>query len=162
MRAIIATDNKNGFGKNGALPDFKRYAPNGLNQFKEYTLVMGATTFWSLPVRPFLPGRKHVVITSNPKNELFDQYRNKALFVTMEDFVRRYSSNHDWIVIGGAETLRALYPYLHEVRVTTVKTDLECDVFVSELMGRLLSWRFVLIESTETHYVGEYTRTLTF
>lgn len=165
MRAILAMDNKNGFGKNGKLPNFKKYAPNDLQQFKEYTmnktLVMGSRTFWSLPVRP-LPGRKHVVITSDPNNELFDQYRKETLFVTMGDFLKRYSSNHDWIVIGGAKILQALYPYLHEVRVTVVNADLECDVFVSEFMGRLLLWRFAVVASSETHCVGEFNRTLTF
>ena len=156
---------KNGFGKNGELPNFKRHAPNDLKQFKEYTtgctLVMGSTTFWSLPVRP-LPGRTHVVITSDPKNESFDQYRKEILVVTMDHFVERYSSNHDWIVIGGAKTLEALYPYLHEVRVTTVNIDLECDVFVNAFMGRLLSWRFAVLESSKHHVVGQFTRSLTF
>ena len=28
-----------------------------------------------------------------------------------------------------------------------VNADLECDVFVSEFRGRLLSWRFAVVES---------------
>lgn len=165
MKAIIAVDCKNGFSKQGKLPDFKRYAPNDMKQFRDYTMngtvVMGSVTFWSLPVRP-LPGRKHVVITSNPQNELFDQYREEVIFVTMDDFLYRYSSNHDLIVIGGAKILQTLYPYLHEIRVTSVNVDLECDKFVNDLMYKLMLWRFSFIESSEKYYIGEFTRTLTF
>jgi len=46
--------------------------------------------------------------------------------------------------------------------VTTVNAELECDVFVSELMEKLLLWRFAMTESSDNHYVGEFTRTLTF
>ena len=96
MKAIIAVDINNGIGKNNKLPDFKSYAPNDMKEFREYTtnktVVMGSKTFWSLPKRP-LPNRENVVITTNPNNKLFDQYRKEIRFVTMDDFVQWYSSN---------------------------------------------------------------------
>ncbi len=66
IRAILACDQDWGIGKDGDLP--WPHNPADLKWFKESTLdstvVMGKTTWDSLPVKP-LPNRQHIVVAQS-------------------------------------------------------------------------------------------------
>jgi dihydrofolate reductase len=137
---IVARAENGVIGRDGGLP---WHLPADLKRFKALTLgapmVMGRKTFESLP--GLLPGRRHVVLTRNPKWEApgAEVVRDvpEALRVAGEPRVS---------VIGGAEIFRHFVPVADRVELTEVHARPEGDTLMEEFDPA--HWRQV---ARETH-----------
>jgi len=147
-------------GADGGLP---WHLPEDLRLFRELTtggtVVMGRRTWESLPerFRP-LPGRRNVVLTSDPSWAAEGAHRAGS--------VAQVLAEHDgplW-VIGGGRVYAAFLPHADRLVVTDVDTRVDGDTFAPELGPE---WRRVSREpqdgwSTSTtglrYAVSEYAR----
>jgi dihydrofolate reductase len=138
MKGILAVDGKGGIGKNGTLPwhhsqDLRRFR----TLTESATMVMGSNTFFSLPInkRP-LPGkhRRSIVLTFDPEAVKFDAYRRTENLQIMDlhTFRSAYSAEDraSMFFIGGADLYRVLFPEIHELHLTQLNGDYQCDTFV--------------------------------
>ncbi|MCB2017441.1 MAG: dihydrofolate reductase [Hydrogenophaga sp.] len=118
-------------GKDNALP---WHLPEDLAHFKRTTMgcpvVMGRKTWDSLPprFRP-LPGRKNMVLTSDPT------WRADGAEVvhSIDEALAQCTSVHDVWVIGGAQVYALTLPQASRVVVTEIGRDFDGDAFAPEL-----------------------------
>ena len=127
IRAILACDNDWGIGKDGDLP--WPHNPADLKWFKEKTLggvvVMGGKTWRSLPRKP-LPNRENVVITRRDDIEA-------DVVVDMDSAVKilpQMNFTNDVWIIGGAQIVKSLLPYIDEVWLSRISGTYNCDTFL--------------------------------
>lgn len=155
MKLVIAgIDKTNGIGYNGTIPwDL----PGDRRLFRNLTMngiiVMGRKTWESLPVKP-LPGRINVVITTHS----LDEYPNVETYQSAEAFANAYYHRENVWVIGGAELVKALDPYIKEIFYTRVYTDTECDTFLNINFGRLVTTSPSRLENGLVYRYEHYTR----
>lgn len=132
IKAIFATDNQGGLGKNGTLP-WPRDRED-LTRFKELTtghlVVMGSNT-WLDPMMPKpLPNRTCVVV-SNQSIELFSQahevIRGEWLKESLKYLLEHNPKKTVWI-IGGAKLLTSCFEFVEQIELTTFMEDYNCDV----------------------------------
>lgn len=144
---IVAVDSKQGIGKHGKLP---WHIPSELQHFARTTrstspdrnptaqnaVIMGRKSWDSIPekFRP-LPGRLNIVLTrsvaASPTGVPFPP---GVLVVASLDEALQKDETHNIgqvFVIGGAQVFgEALnHPACHELLVTEVEGDFECDTF---------------------------------
>jgi dihydrofolate reductase len=116
MKAIFATDAIGGFGTATGLPwphcaaDMKRFKELTVDQ----TVVMGSGTWRSDMPKP-LPKRRNIVLSRTLEDTRCEVYRN---ITEMNMNIREDESV--W-VIGGAETLWKLRPFINTVYLTRFK-----------------------------------------
>lgn len=131
MKTIVAVDNNWGIGKDGGL---LVNLPGDLKYFKEQTLgkvvVMGRTTFESLPGKKPLKDRVNIVLS---RNEDFQPDCTKCksmgeLFKTLEAY-----DMEDVFIIGGADIYRQFLPYCSSHLVTKINGVFEADKFFENL-----------------------------
>jgi dihydrofolate reductase len=147
MEAILATDTKNGISKNGIIPwNSKKDMSFFYNITKNNIVIMGRTTFFSLPIkyRP-LKNRLNIVLTNTPQIYLFDDYYNKYknLFFTnnhkihLDILENRMNINNMYpflnidfkiIFIGGKNIYENYIPLCEKVWLTRIKKDYICDL----------------------------------
>jgi dihydrofolate reductase len=131
IKAIFATDEENGIGKNGTLPWEKN--SDDLKRFREKTLnnivVMGSKT-WD---DPFFPGplkdRNNFVITRSSRS--FDGA--EVIRENVKDIILLLNSHTDkdvWI-IGGAKIIELCFDIIDEFHVTKIKGNYNCDVKIN-------------------------------
>ena len=154
IRAILACDQDWGIGKDGDLPWL--HNPADLKWFKESTLdstvVMGKTTWDSLPVKP-LPNRQHIVVTSSagrlPEGveKLSGDIMRSRLATIKEDL---------WI-IGGAKLLDSVLDMVDELHLSRIAGTYNCDTF---LPVSRIEEMFTLTSSQPTNniYVDIYSK----
>lgn len=126
---IVAMDLEGGIGKDGGLP---WHLSTDLQRFKQITMghaiVMGRKTYQS--IGRALPGRKNVVISSNPNFEA----PGCTLARNMEDGLRiaeEYQQGEIFI-IGGAQVFQTVFPQASKIYLTIVNTRAGCQVFFPE------------------------------
>ncbi len=126
---IVAMDLEGGIGKDGGLP---WHLSTDLQRFKQITMghaiVMGRKTYQS--IGRALPGRKNVVISSNPNFEA----PGCTLARNMEDSLRiaeEYQQGEIFI-IGGAQVFQTVFPQASKIYLTVVNTRAGCQVFFPE------------------------------
>lgn len=140
---IAAVDQKNGLGKEGAIP---WVLPSDMKHFKAVTLasaedgkvnavIMGRKTWESLPDkwRP-LPGRLNVVLTRDKKYPLpcgvlkFHALEEAINSLCGADNVHKVGHV---FVIGGANVYAqaVLHPLCQKVYLTVIEKDFDCDTF---------------------------------
>ena len=133
MRLIIACDPNGGIGyKNklpwhkieGDLPRFKRLTENKI-------VVMGRSTWDSLPVKP-LPNRRCYVITSTP-NTISVPSVNKESPVYGVSIKVLNNFTDDACIIGGAKLIEGVWDKITEIHLTLVHTEYTCDTFIDLL-----------------------------
>jgi dihydrofolate reductase len=116
MKAIFATDAIGGFGIPTGLPwphstaDMRRFKELTLNQ----TVVMGSGTWRSNMPKP-LPGRRNIVLSrtlEDSRCEIYSSITELNMNIQEDESV--------W-VIGGAETLWKLRPFITTVYLTRFK-----------------------------------------
>jgi dihydrofolate reductase len=153
FNAIFAIDSECGIAKDGVLPwpknndDMKHFA----RLTKGATVIMGKKT-WDAPDMPSpLPGRRNIVICSNP------QPSDKCTQMTIEGLLDNISDFKDAYVIGGAMLIDSLKDYIDEVHLTRFHGSYNCDTFVDlEFLGN-----FMLVHSDDRpdqsfeHYVRD-------
>ena len=125
--AIVATDLKNGIGKDNQL---LWHLPNDLKQFKKLTLnqvvIMGRNTFESIG-RP-LPNRTNVVLSKHPTAAIKDVKWYSDIDLLLKELPMKYPDKQ-LIVIGGAQIYKLLYPYIQEIHRTLVHYVFDADTF---------------------------------
>ncbi|NLK98274.1 dihydrofolate reductase [Defluviitalea saccharophila] len=132
MNLIVAVDNNWGIGCRG---DLLQIIPEDMKYFKEKTMgkvvVMGRTTFESLPNKKPLKDRINIILT---KNE--DYAVDGAIICHSLDelFERLKDYDHDDIyIIGGESIYTLLLPYCSRAYVTKIKNQYEADTYFPNL-----------------------------
>jgi len=130
IRAILAHDANWGIGKNGDLPWPKNN--EDLKWFKETTsgdvVIMGRNTWDSLPFKP-LPNRTNVIVTTQDIKGALGN-----IVVDMRSLLKilpqiKFANKDIW-VIGGAQLVEGMMPYIDELWLNNVQGDYNCDTFL--------------------------------
>ncbi len=129
ISAVVAVDENWAIGKNDAegKPQLLFNIPADLKHFKNLTknkiVVMGYTTYLSLPKKP-LPNRVNLVLWSEAKTSAdlpgcitFNDFNN------LLNFVQILSKEYDVVIMGGASVYKLFLPYYDVVHVTKVKSS---------------------------------------
>lgn len=141
MKAILATDINGGIGKNGRLPEWN--IPGDLKRFRKLTenrvVVMGSNTFFSLPTRP-LSNRINIILTRNIHDKKFQPYiHDKNIRIMDLSTLLSFSNIHEFICIGGADVMVSLQSYIHDIDLTIVHKDYQCDTLLLPMFHELLN-----------------------
>ena len=143
IKAIVAMGENGEIGQNGMLPWQGSY-PEDLKHFKEMTkdsvVVMGGSTFRSLPFDNGLPERHNAVLTSEVGDEHEDGwfmvsdnvcFVNEAYLTKCLD-LKDHMIDDLWI-IGGASIYNEYKDYVDEWYVTRIyKSFPDADTYFSE------------------------------
>lgn len=129
IRAILACDDDWGIGKDGDLP--WPHNPADLKWFKQCTeggvVAMGKATWDSLPRKP-LPNRNNVIVTSSEMDKSGPYH-----FLTFDQapsHLKSMTPLWDVWVIGGAQLVNGLLPYIDEIWLSRIKGTYDCDTFL--------------------------------
>ncbi len=128
---IVAIADNNGIGIKGDLP---WHISEDLQYFKNttrgYPVIMGRTTYFSLPCRP-LKGRKNIVLNLGGE----DIPGVACVYSFEEAYAEAAATGADkCFIIGGASVYRAALPDMDRLYITHVHTDIkEADVFFPEI-----------------------------
>ena len=147
LSAIVAIDNNNGIGKDNDLLyshklDMKRF----VEKTKGKTVIMGYKTWVSLK-KPFLPGRKNVVLldAEGPEDipDIFcdalievDDIEKLAWSIPLHfiENIKEYrDSEEEFIIIGGANIYDRFYPFLDRLYLTIFDRAEEADKFFPKI-----------------------------
>ena len=128
LHLIWAEDEVGSIGKDGDLPWRQR---SDLKHFKRVTMghpvVMGRRTWESLPFP--LPGRENLVLSRE-----VSWSADGANRTSLDEVLRRASTDEVLFVIGGGEVYARLLPFAAEVHRTVVHTTVEdADTFAPAL-----------------------------
>lgn len=128
---IVAIADDNAIGVKGQLP---WHLPEDLKYFKAttegYPVIMGRTTYFSLPFRP-LKGRRNIVLNlgGDPIPEVSCVYSFPEAYSEAEA-----AGKDKCFVIGGASVYRAALPDMDVLYITHVHTRIpEADTFFPEI-----------------------------
>lgn len=150
---IVAIADNNGIGVKGDLP---WHISEDLKYFKTvthgYPVIMGRTTYFSLPFRP-LKGRKNIVLNlgGEPIPEVTCVYSFDEAFKEAEA-----SGKDKCFVMGGASVYRAAMPLMDRLYITHVHTVVaDADVFFPQIDPAV--WRPVSTSETHTDPASGYT-----
>lgn len=132
MKTIVAVDNNWGIGKEGGL---LVHLPGDLKYFKEKTqgkvVVMGRTTFESLPGKKPLKDRVNIVLSRNTDFVPEGCIKCKSmgeLFKVLEEF-----DMEDVFIIGGADIYKQFSPYCNGHLVTKINAVFDADKYFENL-----------------------------
>lgn len=118
---ILARADNGVIGNGGGIP---WHIPADLRRFKQITMgapmIMGRKTFDSLP--GLLPGRRHIVITRDPRWE----EDGAEVVHSAEAALKAANAPHVW-VIGGAEIYQMFLPHADRIELTEVHLSPEGD-----------------------------------
>jgi dihydrofolate reductase len=122
---IVAVAINNAIGKDNKL---LCHLSEDLKRFKKlttgHTIIMGKTTYYSLPNRP-LPNRRSIVIT-DVKDEQID---NCVMAYSIEDAIAKCDPEQENFVIGGASIYRQFLHYANKLYITWIHHEFEADTF---------------------------------
>lgn len=114
---ILARARNGVIGQDGGMP---WHIPADLRRFKQLTkgcpMIMGRKTFESLP--GLLDGRRHIVITRNPRWE----EEGAETVSSVEEALRSANAPHV-AIIGGAEIYRLFEPLADRIELTEVDVE---------------------------------------
>jgi len=143
MKAILAADTDWGIGKDGTMP--WPHNSDDLAWFKECTIdstvIMGRKTWDSLPFKP-LPDRQNIIVSRKLN---VDAYYNCAIMGidilkdisnTLKE-LGQHSSDPTWI-IGGAQLLETMIPFIDEIWISRIDGTYACDTFLPEQLIKKL------------------------
>lgn len=146
---IVAIADNNGIGVKGDLP---WHLPEDLKYFKKttqgYPVIMGRTTYFSLPFRP-LKGRRNIVLNlgGDPIPEVDCVYSFDEAFALADEVSDRC------FIMGGASVYRAALPLMDTLYITHVHTVVkDADAFFPEIDPDV--WE---VESSSPTYTDEQT-----
>jgi dihydrofolate reductase len=130
MISIIAAVSEDyGIGKNN---DLLWNIPEDLKRFKKLTygktVVMGKKTWESLPKKP-LPGRKNIVITDNP----YENINNAVTAYSVEDALSKCGESEEVFIIGGGSIYRQFMPLAGRLYITHILKKIPADVYFPEI-----------------------------
>ena len=153
---IVAIADNYGIGVKGRLP---WHISEDLRYFKSvtrgYPVIMGRTTYFSLPFRP-LPGRRNIVLNlgGDPIPEVDCVYSFEEAYA-----VAGATGADKCFVIGGASVYRAAMPDMDRLYITHVHTEVkDADVFFPVIDPEV--WEPVSVSETridpETGFAFEF------
>ena len=122
---IVALADNYAIGKDGDMPwhlsdDLKRFA--SITSGK--TLIMGRKTFESLP--KVLPGRKHIIISSN----FHIDHEMVEVTSDLDGTLKRYAAEkQEAFIIGGSAIYEHSLAYCDKLYLTFVEGDFEADTY---------------------------------
>ncbi len=134
LSLIAAMDENRVIGRDNRLP---WRLPADLQHFKRITMgkpmVMGRKTWESLP--GLLPGRTHIVISSNPA------YRAEGCLLvhSVEQALAAAGEVDEIMVVGGANLYRQLLPQADRLYLTLVHTRVSGDAWFPDYQAG--AWR---------------------
>ena len=149
INMIVAATKSNGIGINGGLPwkikkdmdHFRSMTTNYRRRDKSKHLpanacIMGRITWESIPkkFRP-LKDRLNIVISRKPA-ECNDE--NVIFCTTMQDAIQiahKANAPSIWI-IGGEQIYKLAEPFCHQIFMTRIEQDIECDAFFNVKMDK--------------------------
>ena len=140
--SIIAAVAQNGaIGKDNDLlwhisADLKRFKQLTL----EHTVVMGKSTYDSLPVHPF-PKRRNIVITR--QNNL--RLEGCEMAHSIAEAMSLFNHDEETFVVGGSSIYEQFLPYADKLYITWVYNDFEADCFFPTIDGE----QFVVTQKSE-------------
>ena len=126
--AVAAMSCNGVIGNKGQLP---WHLSDDLKFFKKLTfgspVIMGRKTYESIG-RP-LPGRKNIVISSNPNVE-----GNIETHQSIEDLIKAYKdSTESLFIIGGAQIYSALLSWTKEIYLTYIYKEYSGDTYFPQI-----------------------------
>ena len=138
---IVAIASNNAIGKDN---DLLWHISDDLKRFKRITsghpVIMGKSTFYSLPIRP-LPKRRNIVLT-DVKGELIE---GCEMAYSIEESIELMDDSQENFIIGGGSIYNQFMPLAQKLYITKVHRDFEADTFFPEI--DLSIWK--LVESTD-------------
>ncbi len=144
---IVAVSEDLGIGKNNEL---LWHIPEDLKRFKKITygktVIMGKRTWESLPKKP-LPGRKNVIITDIPYEDIF----GAVTAYSIEDALNKCEKEEEIFIIGGASIYSQFMPLADRLYVTHVHKKNPADTWFPRIDRRV--WK--VIEKEEFNPVIE-------
>lgn len=124
---IVAVDKNLGIGANDNL---LAHIPEDLKYFKEVTngkvVVMGYTTYLSLPKRPLI-NRVNIVL-SQSVNHIEGAIVLDSI-ASVLDYVNTNHLNEEIFIIGGASVYKQFMPYADKLYITHILHEFEADTF---------------------------------
>ena len=147
MNFIVAVDQNYAIGyKNQLLFSLKQ----DLQYFKQTTInkvvIMGDTTFYSLPGSKALKNRTNIVLTLNPDFNEPDTIVAHN-FKELAEIIKDYDPD-DGFVTGGASVYTQLIPYCKKGYITKIKGSKEADRYLPNL-DLMDNWDLVSISPTQ-------------
>lgn len=150
MKAIVAVGPDWGIGTQGKL---LVHIPEDLKRFRRLTsgcpVVMGRSTFFSLPGAKPLPKRENLVLTRDETLHI----EGAVILHSLEEFFARVAGKaEDVFVIGGQEVYAQLLPYCDTAYVTHVEGPgiPKPDKYFPDLLDAALAaqegWRWIPAE----------------
>ncbi len=150
---VVAMTPAGGIGHQGTLPwhvpselrHFHRLTTATLDPKKMNAVVMGRTTWNSLPIRP-LPNRMNVILSSSAPLTSHPQTGSHVMFMNGLDTaltaLAARSDIENTFVIGGAQVYNTAldHPRVTKARVSIVHTDSTCDVFFPLEKAQSCGW----------------------
>lgn len=128
ISAIVATDQKNGIGKNN---DLLCHLPNDLKFFKTITMgcpvIMGRKTLDSMNGR-LLPGRRNMIVTRNKDLKV----EGAEIFSSVEEALKR-AHEEKVFIIGGAQIFENSLHLINELYRTLILHTFDADTFFPEI-----------------------------
>lgn len=108
------------------------HIPGDLKRFKAitmgHTIVMGMSTYHSLPLKP-LPGRRNIVMTRKEGIEL----PGCEIANSIEMALEMLDQDNENFIIGGAQIFETFMPYVDKLYITIVHRDFTGDTFFPEI-----------------------------
>ena len=139
FKIIACINKKNAIGKEGSLLyNIKNDMTNFARQTKFNVVIMGRSTFESLPNKVPLIDRVNIVITSDDDYSI-EEYPNSDVYIahSIQDAVDLCSTlfyDKEWFVIGGGSIYKQFLDegLVDEMRLTIVNDDSEGDTHFPE------------------------------
>jgi dihydrofolate reductase len=104
------------------------HIPEDMRRVKKLTtdnvIIMGKTTYYSLPRRP-LPGRINLVISDN----LSDNFKGCIMAYSFGDALAKMSEEKENFIFGGASVYKQFLPLASRLYITLVHKEFEADAF---------------------------------
>lgn len=126
---FVAIAENYAIGKNN---DLLWHISKDLKRFKRLTkghyVVMGKSTYFSLPNRP-LPHRTNMVITDVPGEQIDDC----LMAYSIEEAIEKMDPEKENFIIGGGSIYRQFMPYAQKLYITRVHKAFEADTFFPEI-----------------------------
>lgn len=126
---IIGGDNKLLWHISADLKRFKKLTTG-------HTIVMGNTTFQSLPVKP-LPNRTNIVLTRNKDLKI----ESVVIAYSTEDALEKMNPQGENFIIGGGDIYAAFLPLAQKLYITRVHKSFSGDTFFPEISPN--TWELV-------------------
>ncbi|MDD6191379.1 MAG: dihydrofolate reductase [Firmicutes bacterium] len=145
MNAIVVVDSHMGIGKNNGL---LVHLPGDLKYFKERTLgkcvVMGRKTLEGLPGGRPLPGRDHIILTTEAGYKCNERENNRCYVCATKDeamkIIRENYRDEDVFICGGASVYEQFFQDCDRFYVTHIDEAFEADRFFPPLGNLEKTW----------------------